>query len=175
MAVPAHSQAKEMTKLKIQPADNSQPTLRYEGHGDIAAALEDCNVRYERWPLAADIDPESGQDEIIEAYRTQIDEIMQEYGFQAVDVVRLSKRPESADEIDEPCGSEHSHIDYECRLLVEGRGCFILHTAQHRYELTAEAGDMLCLPPGLMHSLHLTGPCRMVRLFSRAPHLAEAS
>ena len=53
---------------------------------DIAATLAEVGVRFERWQASAPIQPGAAQDEVIAAYRPQIDKLMAE-----ADVARLHR------------------------------------------------------------------------------------
>ena len=48
---------------------------------DIASTLAEVGVRFERWEASAPIAPGASQDEVIAAYRPQIDRLMQEQGY----------------------------------------------------------------------------------------------
>src|SRR3546814_20157333 len=65
---------------------------------DIAATLADKGVRFDRWEAATKIQPGAGQDEVIAAYQTQIDQLMTEHGYVTVDVISLNRdHPQKAE------------------------------------------------------------------------------
>lgn len=57
---------------------------------DIAATLGEQGVRFDRWQAATPIQPGAAQDEVISAYRQQIDQLMTERGYVTVDVISLN-------------------------------------------------------------------------------------
>lgn len=48
-------------------------------------------VRFEQWQANAPIAPGASQDEVIAAYRQDIDRLMREEGYKTVDVVSLNR------------------------------------------------------------------------------------
>jgi len=56
---------------------------------DIAATLAEQGVHFDRWQACAPIRPGASQEEVIDANREQIDHLMTEGGYIAVDVISL--------------------------------------------------------------------------------------
>lgn len=81
---------------------------------DIVATLAEQGVRFARWEAAVKIQPGASEEEIIAAYQVQIDGVMTERGYVAVDVVSVrSDHPEPAGGLDEYC-----HSQEEVRFFV---------------------------------------------------------
>jgi hypothetical protein len=57
---------------------------------DIASTLAEHGVGFDRWEAATPITPGASQEEVIAAYRTQIDRLMTERGYVTVDVISLN-------------------------------------------------------------------------------------
>lgn len=57
---------------------------------DIASTLAEQGVRFDRWQAAAKIQPGASQEEVISAYKEQIDKLMTERGYITVDVISLN-------------------------------------------------------------------------------------
>ena len=64
------------------------------------------------------------KDEVIAAYRPQIDKLMAEQGYVTVDVVSLNKDHPQKDELRAKFLDEHRHGEDEVRFFVAGRGLF---------------------------------------------------
>lgn len=63
---------------------------------DIAATLIEQGIHFARWEAAAKIQPGAREEDLIAAYQIQIDGLMTERGYVAVDVVSVSSdHPES--------------------------------------------------------------------------------
>ena len=85
---------------------------------DIASTLAEKGVRFDRWQAATKSQPGASQEEVIAAYRVQIDQLMSERGYITVDVVSLnSDHPQKA-ELRAKFLDEHQHGEDEVRFFV---------------------------------------------------------
>eukprot|EP01031_Cornospumella_fuschlensis_P007116 gene7116-8832_t len=89
---------------------------------DIASTLADVGVRFERWQASAPITAGATQEEVIAAYRPQIDALMKERGYVTVDVVSLDRSHPQKAELRAKFLDEHRHAEDEVRFFVAGRG-----------------------------------------------------
>lgn len=115
---------------------------------DISATLAEVGVDLERYEASAQIAAGASPEEVIAAYRPQIDRLMNERGCVAVDVVSLNRDHQCTDEMRERFIEEHHHAAAEVRFLVAGRGLFTLHIGDLVYALLCEKHDLLSLPAG---------------------------
>ncbi len=114
---------------------------------DIAATLAEQGIHFARWEAAVKIQPGASEEDIIAAYQAQIDGLMTERGYVAVDVVSVSSdQPEQAGELDEYC-----HSQDEVRFFVAGRGLFNLHVGDYVYAVLCERNDLITVPAGMPH------------------------
>lgn len=105
---------------------------------DIAATLADVGVHIERWQASAPIAAGASSEEVIAAYRPQIDRLMNERGYVTVDVISLaSDHPQKA-ELRAKFLEEHRHAEDEVRFFVAGRGLFTLHIEDKVYAVLCE-------------------------------------
>lgn len=118
---------------------------------DIASTLAAVGVRFARWQAVAPIQPGAGQDEVIAAYRPQIDRLMSEQGYVTVDVVSLTKDHPQKDQLRAKFLDEHRHGEDEVRFFVAGRGLFCLHLDDYVYAVLCEKGDLISVPAGTRH------------------------
>lgn len=139
---------------------DTDPTSRLRETTDpaeITTALKDAGVRFERWEAEAALAEDAGQDEVLEAYRAEVDRIVTEEAFVTVDVVRLhpSDDPgwaETARAARAKFLNEHAHDDDdEVRFFVHGSGIFYLHIGGRVHAIQCEAGDLLGVPKGTTH------------------------
>lgn len=146
-----------MSLLTVWPeADASAPLLRTAESAAIADALAPIGVRYERWTADQELAPGASQDQVIEAYRTEVDRITAAEGYILVDVIRLQPSddpewPAKAAAARQKFLSEHTHDDDEVRFFVEGAGIFYLHVDGRVFAVLCEAGDLLSVPKGITH------------------------
>ncbi|MDF2397179.1 acireductone dioxygenase [Pseudomonas sp. 3MA1] len=135
---------------------------------DIAATLAEQGIRFERWSAATRIEPGASQQEVIEAYREQVDRLMTEQGYLSVDVISLNRdHPEKA-ELRARFLDEHRHGEDEVRFFVAGRGLFSLHINDYVYAVLCERNDLISLPAGTAHWFDMGEEPHLVaiRLFS---------
>jgi len=148
-----------MTLLTVWADDKSAtdepPIVRTENGAEIAAVLKEIGVRFERWELAPLAEGASG-DEVLAAYREQVDAVIAGEGYVLVDVAQL--RPSEAADWAEKAATarakfldEHRHADDEDRFFVSGSGVFYLHVEGRVHAVLCEAGDLLSVPANTTH------------------------
>ena len=118
---------------------------------DIASTLAAVGVRFERWQAVAPIAPGASQEQVIAAYRPQIEQLMAERGYVTVDVVSLSDDHPQKAELRAKFLDEHTHGEDEVRFFVAGRGLFTLHVGDHVYAVLCEKNDLISVPAGTRH------------------------
>ncbi len=141
-----------MSRLRVFAEDNpSAPIRETRRHPEIAADLGRNGIRFERWDASARIEPGAAPETVIEAYREDIDRLMREEGYQAVDVVSLHREHPQKAEFRQKFLNEHTHSEDEVRFFVAGAGLFTLRLADGIYEVLCEAGDLIGVPDGTRH------------------------
>lgn len=118
---------------------------------DIASTLAEVGVRFERWQASAPIAPGASQDEVIAAYRHEIDKLKAEGGYVTVDVVSLTADHPQKAELRAKFLDEHRHGEDEVRFFVAGRGLFSLHVEDYVYAVLCEKNDLISVPAGTRH------------------------
>jgi 1,2-dihydroxy-3-keto-5-methylthiopentene dioxygenase len=118
---------------------------------DIAATLGEHGVRFERWEAATPIQPGASQEEVIAAYKVQIDKLMTECGYITVDVISLDSDHPLKAELRAKFLDEHCHGEDEVRFFVAGRGLFTLHIGEYVYAVLCEKNDLISVPAGTPH------------------------
>lgn len=118
---------------------------------DIASTLDSVGVRFERWQAKAPIAAGAGSDEVLAAYRSQIDQLMTERGYVTVDVVSLTADHPQKAELRAKFLDEHRHAEDEVRFFVAGRGLFTLHIDDFVYAVLCEKNDLISVPAGTRH------------------------
>ncbi|MDX3376565.1 cupin [Streptomyces sp. ME02-6991-2A] len=146
-----------MTLLQIMPDDAPDTVLlRTRDEAAIAHALRERSVSFTRWPLRAQVTPQTSSEELLDAYRSEVDELCASQGLRLVDVARL--HPEEGEQWQERAAKarstfldEHRHAEDEVRFFAQGTGCFYLHLDDRVYAVVCEAGDLLSVPAGTRH------------------------
>ncbi len=132
----------------------SAPELPYKvlTHGeDISATLAEVGVRFERWQAGAAIVAGASPEDVLAAYRPQIEQLMREEGYVTVDVVSLAPEHPQRAELRAKFLQEHTHGENEVRFFVAGRGLFSLHIGEQVFEVLCEKNDLISVPAGARH------------------------
>jgi 1,2-dihydroxy-3-keto-5-methylthiopentene dioxygenase len=141
-----------MSQLRIfDEHDGGAPRAVHSDHAAIARELGQVGVRFERWEASAPIRPGDAAETVIAAYRGDIERLMREEGYQAVDVISLHPEHPDRAALRAKFLNEHTHSEDEVRFFVAGRGLFTLHIGNKVYEVLCEAGDLIGVPDGTRH------------------------
>jgi len=158
-----------MSALTVYRDDNPQQPLLETSQGDeIAAALAEIGVRFERWQADREITPEMGPDEILAAYAGEIGRLKQAEGYVTVDVISIMPDHPQKAEFRQKFLSEHTHSEDEVRFFVEGEGMFYLHRAGKVFQLLCSRNDLISVPANTTHWFDM-GPAprfTAIRLFN---------
>jgi Uncharacterized conserved protein, contains double-stranded beta-helix domain len=148
-----------MTFLTVY-TDSEQPEtlLETDDLDEIDRVLKEIDVRLRHWEVLPEDKIGSTQEEILAAYRDEVDRIVAEEGYVTVDVSRLRRGDETDEEWARKAGearakflNEHTHDDDEVRFFVSGSGVFYLHVDGKVHAVLCEAGDLLSVPKGTTH------------------------
>ena len=122
---------------------------------EIAQSLAEVGIRFEQWPTLAGLCAGTASDEVLAAYKSQIDRLCQEQGYQTVDVISLNANaPDVLATIPQMRAkflSEHTHSEDEVRFFVAGQGLFSLHIQGKVFEVLCQQGDLIGVPAGTRH------------------------
>lgn len=129
----------------------TEPLATHTDHEHIASALRAVGVRFEQWEAVHAIRPGASQEEVIAAYRADIDRLMREKGYQSVDVISLTPDHPDREALRRKFLSEHTHAEDEVRFFVAGAGQFTLHIGSRVYEVLCEKGDLIGVPDCTRH------------------------
>jgi 1,2-dihydroxy-3-keto-5-methylthiopentene dioxygenase len=141
-----------MSRLRIfHDTNGSEPVKVTSKHPEIAHELGAVGVRFEQWEASKPVAPGATQDEVIAAYREDIERLKSEKGYQAVDVVSLNPDHPDRAAFRAKFLNEHTHAEDEVRFFVAGRGLFSLHIDERVYEVLCERGDLIGVPDGTRH------------------------
>lgn len=140
------------TMLRIYDDTSAQtPVLETSDGERIAEELGAIGVRFERWAADAELPKGANQDTVIAAYRTSVNRLISECGYQAVDVIRLERGAPNAEALRKKFLDEHQHSEDEVRFFVEGRGAFYLHVNGRVFQTICVKGDLISVPAGTKH------------------------
>ncbi|MGY4493116.1 acireductone dioxygenase [Pseudomonas sp. TE3610] len=129
---------------------------------DIAATLAEHGVRLERRAAEAPIRPGASLEEVSEAYRAQIDQLMTEHGCQTLEVISVDSDHPLKEQLRARLLDEQVSQANEARWFVAGRGLLTLHVEGYVYALLCERGDLVTVPAGMGHWFDMGEQPRLV-------------
>ncbi len=157
-----------MSELKIYQGGEFSNPHRVDDHKKMAELLAARGIRFEQWEASVPLTSDSSQDEVLAAYRTDVDALMKESGFESVDVISLHPEHPQKDAMREKFLNEHIHTDDEVRFFVDGKGLFYLRFDDAVLTVLCEKGDLISVPANVRHWFDM-GPLpdfKCIRLFT---------
>lgn len=141
-----------MSRLRIFADDAPDTALLDTSDGEaITAELGRIGVTFERWQASQPITAGASPDEVLAAYRADIDRISAERGFSTVDVVSIAPDNPKREQMRATFLDEHFHKEDEVRFFVAGSGLFTLHVDDRVYEIECVKDDLIAVPDGTTH------------------------
>lgn len=126
--------------------------ISYTENADhIIQELNAVGVLFKRWPAPHHLHSTMSNDDILLAYKTEIDHFVKEGGYLSVDVVSLHANHPDKKALREKFLSEHIHTEDEIRFFVEGQGLFTLHIGNKVYATLCCKNDLISVPAGTPH------------------------
>ncbi len=144
--------ARDTTVLRIFPEDAPDRLLLETSEGQaIMRELGAIGIRFERWDAEQRLTPNADERAVLSAYRTSVERLQRECGYQSVDVIRLVRGNPDAGALRTKFLSEHTHAEDEVRFFVEGRGAFYLRVDGRVFQTVCVRGDLISVPAGTRH------------------------
>ena len=137
-------------------------------NGEITAFLKPFGIWHERWELAERVSPSAPAEEILAAYKPEIDRLSAAGGYITADVMQVTPETPNLDAMMEKFKSEHTHSEDEVRFILRGAGLFHIHPDNGPvFAIQVEAGDLINVPKGVRHWFNLCADrnIRAIRLF----------
>ncbi|MEW9700259.1 cupin domain-containing protein [Paenibacillus sp. SI8] len=150
-------------------------TRQYVNQDQIEAFLQNEGIHYEKWP--ADRTPEFVHEKIafneeeraqlLAIYEEEIIRFAEKRGYTKWDIAVLSV---DTPDMLQKFGDVHFHKEDEVRIVVGGKGIFIIKSqrADHYFELEVSIGDVVVVPQERYHAFKLADERKfaVVRLFT---------
>ena len=138
---------------------------------DVKSSLAAIGIEYQRWEPAHALPEGAAAEEILAAYRDEIDALKASGGYVTADVIDVSPATPNLEAMLARFSREHWHDEDEVRFIIKGSGVFHIRprgAAVHAIEVVA--GDMIRVPRGTWHwfDLCVDRRIRAIRLFQDA-------
>jgi 1,2-dihydroxy-3-keto-5-methylthiopentene dioxygenase len=140
----------------------------FESAEEIASALANYGIDYERWMPAHPVADNAPAEEILRAYAREIEDLKKRGDYVTADVIDVTPVTPGLDEMLAKFNREHWHDEDEVRFIIAGHGLFHIHTASGAVlGIEVEAGDLIRVPRGTLHWFDLCADRRIraIRLF----------
>ncbi|WP_419812826.1 1,2-dihydroxy-3-keto-5-methylthiopentene dioxygenase [Bacterioplanoides sp.] len=141
-----------MSEIRIY-TNNDMTNLLFasDNKKSIAQKLQALGVRYEQWQTDTTISAGAEPEFVMNAYRKDIDRLVNEEGYQTVDVISLSSDNPQKAQLRQKFLNEHTHSEDEVRFFVAGEGLFTLHIDGKVAEVLCTQGDLISVPANTPH------------------------
>jgi 1,2-dihydroxy-3-keto-5-methylthiopentene dioxygenase len=141
-----------MSILRIFEDDRPNvPVLDTIENAAIARELGLIGVRFEHWKAGQALGSGAAQDDVLTAYRADVERIMRDGGYTTTDVISLTKDHPDKTALRQKFLGEHTHAEDEIRFFVDGQGLFYLHAGRRVYGALCTKGDLISVPAGMTH------------------------
>src|SRR6478672_10056485 len=155
--------------------------IRLTSAHEINKYLSRIGIDYGHWEHLDPVSADATDQEILDAYSKEIDELKAKGGYVTADVINVIPTTPGLDEMLAKFNREHWHDEDEVRFIVKGHGIFhIAPEAADVVSIEMEPGDMIRVPRGTLHWFNLCGDrtVRAIRLFQDTsgwtPHYTES-
>ncbi len=137
-------------------------------HEEIAGYLRSCGIEYEHWTAEREVAIDAPPEEILFAYKKEIDKLKARGGYVTADVIDVNPETPGLEAMLAKFNREHWHSEDEVRFIVAGRGLFHIHPENGAVvAIEVEPGDLISIPRGTWHWFDLCADRRIraIRLF----------
>ena len=141
-----------MSRLRIFAEDHPDEALLATTDRDaMTAELAEIGVAFEQWQATQPVAPGAAPEEVMVAYRADIDRLVAQRGFRSVDVVSIAPDNPQREAMRAKFLDEHFHKEDEVRFFVAGSGLFTLHVDGKVYEILCTQSDLIAVPDSTKH------------------------
>jgi 1,2-dihydroxy-3-keto-5-methylthiopentene dioxygenase len=165
--------------MAIVRVPSEDRTLR--GFDEARQHLAGIDIEYERWSAARPVAADAAAEEILSAYRDDIEKLKARGGYVTADVIDVRPATPGLDAMLAKFSREHWHDEDEVRYIIAGSGVFHIHPREGPVTaIEVEAGDLIRVPRGTWHWFDLCTDRRIraIRLFQDpagwAPNYTES-
>lgn len=139
---------------------------------DIVSTLATVGVRVERWAASASLQADASQDDLMAAYRDDLDPLIAQGGFATLELFSVDRDTPEQDALRARLRQEHRYAEDKAFFFVAGSGLFNVHVGDAVYALLCEKNDLLVVPAGTPHWFDMgENPYFiMLRMFNSAEH-----
>ena len=118
----------------------------------VAEYLAPHGIIFEQWGVERDLRSDASNEEILEAYKPEVEKLKQQGGYVVADVINVTPETPNIDALIQKFNKEHTHSEDEVRFIVQGSGLFHIHPKNGPvFGIRLDAGDLINVPAGTEH------------------------
>lgn len=141
-----------MSRLTIYSQEQpNTPLLDSEEGATIIESLAGVGICFQRWSADHEVAANDDNETILAAYKTEIDKLVAEDGYQSWDVVSMHANHPDKEAFRAKFLAEHTHSEDEVRFFVRGQGLFVIHKEEKVYAVLCEKDDLISVPANTKH------------------------
>ena len=119
---------------------------------EIRSFFTDRGIFFDQWTCDVVFDDRASQEDILAAYKKDLNPFMEQGGYLTADVISINKLTENYGAIRAKFLAEHTHSEDEIRFFVDGKGLFWFNLeSEPIFNLLCEKGDLISVPAGTKH------------------------
>lgn len=148
---------------------------------EVTQLLATIGIRYEQWPGIDSLPADATDQQILETFAAEVQQLKDECGFVTADVINVQPDTPGLDQMLSKFNQEHTHSEDEVRFTVDGQGVFHIHPEHGPVvAIHVQRGDLISVPKGTKHWFNLCDDRRIrcIRLFEDmsgwTPHYVDA-
>ena len=123
---------------------------------EVRTFLAQHGIQFEPWGverLGEDGTARLPNEEILKAYRPEIERLKAENGYVTADIINVTPATPGLDALLAKFNKEHRHADDEVRFTILGRGVFSIHEERAHliFQIEVGPGDLINVPAQTAH------------------------
>lgn len=135
---------------------------------EIRDHLGTLGIDYDRWTTTVSLGPNPSAEDILTAYKDEVEELKSKGGYVTADVINVTPETPGLEDMLARFSKEHWHDEDEVRFIIAGSGLFHVNDpAKGVTAIHVMAGDLIRVPRGTHHWFNLCTDRRIqaIRLF----------
>jgi 1,2-dihydroxy-3-keto-5-methylthiopentene dioxygenase len=129
-----------------------EKNIQLSNPDEIKIFMNQRGIFFDQWKCEQVFNNSASQEEILDAYSSEIESFMEKGGYLTADVISINKSTENYDTIRAKFLAEHTHSEDEIRFFVDGQGFFWFNLENEPvFNLLCQQGDLISVPAGTKH------------------------
>ncbi len=129
-----------------------EENIQLSNPDEIRSFMNQRGIFFDQWKCDVVFDDTASQEQILDAYSSDLKPFMEKGGYLTADVISINKLTENYEAIRAKFLAEHTHSEDEIRFFVDGQGFFWFNLENEPvFNLLCQQGDLISVPAGTKH------------------------